>query len=770
MTGRRQIQTVLAEPDVIRDIGILISLNPSMHRTGLADLLCDQFGWMDAQGRRQRSGCLKVLRRLEAKGHLVLPPPQTRPGPAHPRRLLQQVPPPEGVPESAGEIRSLQLVLVQTSEELRIWNELFITEHPRGAGPLVGRQLRYLVGSEHGWLGGLAFASAALQLRDRDRWLGWDVATRRAQLDRIVGLSRFLIRPSVRCRNLASHVLGVAMQRLPEDFEASYGYRPWLVETFVDTSRFAGTCFQAANWIRVGATQGRGRQDRNRRRPEPVKDIYLYPLVGDFRARMGLPAHSGGGPLPLAAGLEGSGWADQEFGGAPLGDRRLSRRLVQSAAVQAEHPGRAFSGVRQGDWAMVKGYYRMIDHPDESAVSMEHILQPHREQTRRRMQAEKIVLCIQDGTSLDYTALAECEGLGTTGTNQTGAQSRGLHLHSTLAVNTDGLPLGVLRAECFAPGIRPGAETVPARLVPDEEKATQCWMRGLQDCLAVAAQLPHSQLVLVMDREADIFRLFDAWRQNPGIELLVRAKHNRRTTQDLKLFDAVRSSEPQLHLQLQIGRQSARPKRSKQQARPARAERTAEVAVRYQRMELRPPDSDQAPVALWIIHVVEETPPAAVKPLEWFLLTTREITAPEQAVQCLEWYCLRWRIEDWHRVLKTGCRVEELRHESAERLKRAIAINAVIAWRIMLMTLLGRETPDLPPEVLFSDIELKVLKAFAESRKLKPPTRLHDAVHVVAKMGGYLGRKHDPPPGHQLMWHGYTYLRILCVGYMLHEP
>jgi hypothetical protein len=273
-----------------------------------------------------------------------------------------------------------------------------------------------------------------------------------------------------------------------------------------------------------------------------------------------------------------------------------------------------------------------------------------------------------------------------------------------------------------------------------------------------------------MDREADIFRLFAAWREQPSVQLLVRAKHNRRTTQARKLFDVVRSREPQLHLQLLISRQSARPKRSKQAARPARAERTAEVAVRYQQLELRPPDGDQAPVALWVIHVLEETPPPAVKPLEWFLLTTRELTTPEQARQCLEWYCLRWRIEDWHRVLKTGCRIEALRHETAERLQRAIAINAVIAWRIMLMTLLGRETPDLPAEVLFSDVELKVLAAFAKQRKLRAPHRLHDAVYVVGKMGGYMGRKNDPPPGHQLMWHGYTYLRILCIGYLLHEP
>jgi len=240
----------------------------------------------------------------------------------------------------------------------------------------------------------------------------------------------------------------------------------------------------------------------------------------------------------------------------------------------------------------------------------------------------------------------------------------------------------------------------------------------------------------------------------------------------------VKATQPRLRLGLHIGRQSARPKRSKQKARPKRKERVAEVALRYQKVELRPPPdhTDKEPVVLWIVHALEEHPPAGVKPIEWFLLTTIEITSPEQAERLIGWYCLRWRIEDWHRVLKTGCKIEELGHERAERLKRAIAINAVIAWRIMLMTLLGRETPDLPAEVFFSDIELEVLEAFAKTRRdlkhLNPATRLYDAVFVVAKLGGYLGRKCDGPPGHQLMWYGYISLRLMFAGYILsnHDP
>ena len=137
---------------------------------------------------------------------------------------------------------------------------------------------------------------------------------------------------------------------------------------------------------------------------------------------------------------------------------------------------------------------------------------------------------------------------------------------------------------------------------------------------------------------------------------------------------------------------------------------------------------------------------------------------------CLSWYCLRWRIEDWHRVLKSGCRIEDLAHHSAERLERAIAINLVIAWRIMLMTLLGRACPELPAEALLSDIEVTVLSAFAKQNRIKPPANLGDAVRLVARLGGYLGRNNDPPRGHQIMWQGYAVLQMMCLGFSLRPP
>jgi hypothetical protein len=700
---------------------------------------------------------------MERQGHFTLPLPQWQPGPKSPRRLSKPVPAPQEVPEDAGSIGHLSLIRVETEAQMRLWNEMLIGEHPRGVGPLVGRQLRYLVRSEHGWLGAIGFGAAALKLQARDRWMGWDAQTRRAHLHQVVCLSRLLIRTDGRCRNLASRVLGMSLRALPGDFQSRYGYRPVLVESFVDG--LAGTCYRAANWVWVGRTQGRGRQDRFTRRAETVKDIYVYPLDKDFRHRLGLPEPQGMRVLGPAEGAEADGWAEQEFGDAPLGDKRLSRRLVEVARQKAEQPDHAFCGVVGGDWPKVKGYYRLIDRPDDSAVTMANILAPHRERTTERMQGQEVALCIHDGTDLDYSSLDQCEGLGVIGTNQTGAQSRGLHLHSTMAVTTEGLPLGIVRAQCTAPEPKP-KDRKPSH---PTAKKTFCWIEGLRDCMELAGRMPHTRLICVMDREADFFELFDAHRSNPCVDLLVRAKHDRRTPAGLKLFDTVWESPVQSRLSIQVPRQSARAKKSKQKARTKRPARTAEMALRYTRVELSPPPSCKRarPIAVWVVHVVEENPPEEAGPVEWYLITTIDLKSPEDAIQCVKWYCLRWRIEDWHRVLKSGCRIEEIGHHTADRLERAIAINLVIAWRVMLMTLLGRETPELPADMLFSDLEIQVLQAYAKKRRLRVPAHLGDAVRLVAKIGGYLGRASDPPPGHQLMWQGYTQLHLMCEGFAL---
>ena len=190
----------------------------------------------------------------------------------------------------------------------------------------------------------------------------------------------------------------------------------------------------------------------------------------------------------------------------------LNKRLVKVAAAKAQGPDQTFSGVAEGDWPKVKAYYRMIDQPDDSAVSMESILAPHRQRTIRRMMGQKNVLCIQDGSDLNYNNLEQCEGLGNIGKNQTGAKSRGLHLHSTFAVAPNGLPLGVVRARCEAPMSKDPEDKRRSSEVPIEEKKTFVWIEHHRDLVELSKQMPHTRLIDVCDREGDFFELFDAPR------------------------------------------------------------------------------------------------------------------------------------------------------------------------------------------------------------------------------------------------------------------
>ena len=406
------------------------------------------------------------------------------------------------------------------------------------------------------------------------------------------------------------------------------------METFVDLSRHDGASLQAANWQLVGESAGRGRRARSGAVPVGAKSIYMYVLDRKWRRLLGVPAPVSV-PLGPADGLGRESWAENEFGDAPLGDKRLTRRLVTSAAVQAERS--SFVSAAQGRSALVSGYYRMIEHPDENAVNPENILAAHRQRTLRRMQGQDVALCIQDGSDLNFATRPGCKGLGKISKNRNSSGTLGLHMHSTLVVNGDGLPLGVPRIEYDAPT---GAAE---KNKPPGERKTQRWVRGLRDCSELAAELDGTRVVSVMDREGDF--LFSVWRQLGNVDLLVRAKHDRKLGDESpKLFDKVREEPVRQRLEIHVERSSARNSARGQKAKGGREARDAQVALRWCAVDLPAPTRKEEPVQLALVHVSEEEEPAdGSEALEWFLLTTLPVASCEEALQVLEWYRLRWR-------------------------------------------------------------------------------------------------------------------------------
>ena len=637
---------------------------------------------MDARGSAQLAGCLKALNTLHKAGRIALPASRGGVGAPTPQRFDAPVAAATAVPGTVEAVAGLSLERVEQGRQRRVWNTLLHFEHPQGTTTFAGCQVRYLVVSAHGVLGAVGFSASALHLRAREAWMGWSDEQRQAHLHRVLCLSRFLIRPGVQCRNLASQVLGQVLARLPADFEARYRYRPWLVETFVGPAH-DGASFKAANFVWVGHTAGRGRQDRDHARARPVKSVYMYELEPHWRRRLGVARVDAAPALAPADGLDSAAWTVNEFGGAPLGDQRLSARLVKSAGLLASLPGEAVTANASHDRAAVKGYYRLIDQPVSSAVTPGNILAPHRARTLQRMRGEDTVLCIQDGTDLNFATRPHCEGLGIIGRNQTASKTLGLHLHLTLAVNGAGLPLGVLRCGFEAP---PGGAACPADEPPPaaaQETApkTRRWVDGLRDIDRAAAALSRKTRVLsVMDREADCFAVFDEQRRLNRVEVLVRAHHDRCLAKGApKLFAAMPAGAADGHVEIEIDRLSARRKSSGRQARPARTGRVARAEVRHRQVVAPPTIAGAEPVALSTVHVRETAPPPGEPAVEWFLLTSLDVDSTETAVAVIGYYLRRWRIEDLFRVLKSGCRVEHLAFHTADRLQRAVTINTQCA-------------------------------------------------------------------------------------------
>jgi hypothetical protein len=682
------------------------------------------------------------------------------------------------VPEDVSEVRSLRIELVSPTDEkaMRTWNELILGEHPQGKRRLVGPQLRYLVGSAHGWLGAVGFGASALCLEARDAWIGWEPQQRRRHLGYVVNLARLLIRPSVRCRNLATHVLGGCLRVLKKDFDARYGYSPWLVETFVDRERHSGSCFQGGNWERIGETKGRGRNDRDGRRGESIKDVYVFPLVPDFRERMGVPADRGNylRPQGLEEGLDSETWVEREFGTVELGDERLRDRLVKIVQDKSRHPGSSYLDSCGGDRYATKAYYYFIDS-DREDINPDTITATHRKRTIERMMSHDLVLVVQDTSDLNFSTRRHTTGLGLIGTNQTGAESLGLKLHSSIALTTDGLPLGVLRSVSFAAEKRgrAGKKSIGR---PIEEKKTFRWIQGYRDCVSTARKMPKTHILSVADREGDIFELFaEAEPTRNRVGLLVRARHDRALDgREQKLFERLKTSSSLARIEVALPRQRTRKAKSGKPEQKGLPARKAVLSIRYEEVRVSATRSDLSsaePIRLFAVYAHEEKPPDGAKPIEWLLLTTEPVRTADDAARMIDLYTKRWRIEEWHRILKSGCKVLDHQHQTAERLKRAIALDTVLAWRIQLMTLLGRQSADLPAGVFFDQWEVLVLDAIraqrTKSKKKSPPMTLGEAIIEVAKLGGYLARASDSAPGAECLWKGIIELYAMSVGFRL---
>lgn len=272
----------------------LIAVNPSAHRAQLARLVCSEFGWNSPNGLPKLMRCRVIMIRMHEHGLIQLPESKMK---AVRRRPCRQFSSAASDPQpqahwAISEVPDLRVELVTPGATLALWNEYISRYHYLGYKTMPGAQLRYLIYGRGQVLGAMGFSAAAWKVAPRDKFIGWTPERRVANLHLIVNQTRFLILPWVHCKNLATRTLSLVARRIGDDWQKRYGYRPVLMETFVDDARFRGTCYKAGNWQHVGLTQGRTKFDRHHVGGHPVKSIWLMPLRRDFRRRL-LDAGSG---------------------------------------------------------------------------------------------------------------------------------------------------------------------------------------------------------------------------------------------------------------------------------------------------------------------------------------------------------------------------------------------------------------------------------------------------------------------------------------------
>jgi hypothetical protein len=446
-------------------------------------------------------------------------------------------------------------------------------------------------------------------------------------------------------------------------------------------------------------------------------------------------------------------WVEEELWTLDLGDRRREKRVKQMTADFFANVGRMIPQASEG-WAGAKAAYRCLDN---EAVEPEAVLAAHRRASLERAHRETVVLVVQDTTALNLSTHAQTEGLGPISNNR--EKTLGYFVHGSLALGESGAVLGVLDVQSWArdPAAFKAGPRGARNRQQMEEKESIKWWRSVEATLAAAEAVPGKVWVNLADRESDCYELFwrlQQWRQTHAeeVHLLVRAQHNRAVDGETeRLFAHLQSQRVAATWTLQVP------------AQPGRAARQATLSLRFTQVSLPPPGNArkylgrEEALTLWAVSAREEHPPKGVPALHWQLLTTQAVTTAEAALTQVRRYSRRWEIELWHKILKSGCRIEARQLETLARLERCLQLDAIVAWRVLALSRAGRgPAGDLPISQWLAEHEWRLLwgqhHRHAPPPETPPSTR--DAVRWIAQLGGFLARKHDGEPGILTLWRG----------------
>ncbi len=469
--------------------------------------------------------------------------------------------------------------------------------------------------------------------------------------------------------------------------------------------------------------------------------------------------------------MDSKDWTEKEFEMVDLGDARLNQRLIKISQQILKSP-QSHINKACGDWSETKAAYRFFKNDN---VNYQDIIDVHAQMTKERAKQEEIILAIQDTTYYNYTHHPKTEGLGELsrfkGKHKDEISTLGLCMHTTLGITTDGLPLGILDQNIFSREELPKEKKELKKkshntALPIEEKESIRWLDSMRRTAARFEQ-ENKKVVTIADREADIYDLFllaDRLKTN----LLVRASQNRKINKtaihsDISgelLWDFIKKQKLQGAIQVRVPKKEDQP------------ERLAACNINFGKINVLPSrhykgsKEGNLNLDIYAIHIFEKKPPKGCEGIEWMLLTNIPVLTFEEAVEKMKWYCLRWRIEVYFKVIKSGFKVEDCRLERSERLIRYLAVVSIVAWRVYWLTLVSRTAPDISALLFLNDFDWKILFAkFNPNKKIpKCPPTMKQITIWIAQPGGFLARKGDGETGVTHIWRGLEKLVNMIEG------
>lgn len=456
-------------------------------------------------------------------------------------------------------------------------------------------------------------------------------------------------------------------------------------------------------------------------------------------------------------------WIDKELAGCRFADERLERRLGTLLDRMAGAMGGSLPLACQ-DWANTKAAYRFFSN---ERVSEEDILSGHFEATRERFAATTgPILVVQDTTEFSFQR-ERPEKIGQTCRVNSGQDKDGryrmhtvcgLLMHASLAVTTDGLPLGLGAIKFWTRGKFKGTAALKRKVnptrVPIEQKESIRWLENLRRTTELFGD--PGRCIHIGDRESDIYELF-CLAQELGTHFLVR------TCVDRLAVDGTTTVAGVMNEVTVQGVHSVEVRDAKGQVG------TAEVELTYRSLRVLPPIGKQKrypALTLTVLQARERDEPADRPRIDWKLITDLPVLSNEAAVEKLRWYARRWKIEVFHKILKSGCRAEDARLRTAERLVKLIAVFCLLSWRVFWITMINRAAPDAEPQVALTALEIKVLDHLVPDKPTDVSGKrgLSWYLTKIARLGGYLARTRDPLPGNTVLWRGMARLTDITLG------